>query len=561
MSTAVDPAEPLSDFEMRQLEVMEKLLAIRKARLEFATEHHLNTKGERMDFEHYPHIRALYNSLAADIVLQGSVQCFKSEWSVIDHFASAYVGLSIFYVVPKFEARTTYVQNRINRVVENVPEYKKIVKDGFFDSVAMKNFGAGVIKYVGSNVLADFKEFPADMLFVEEVDECDKQNVEYALDRLRASKFQFRRYLGNPKLRGRGINGFFQMSDQREWFVPCLECGNFHELDWFETVVKAVYDESGEVVDYLLRDEIWEPGCRRDIKIICPDCGGELERASIRGEWRPKNPKSQIEGYHISMLCNPINSVSGMWDRFQKGLTDPGKMQQFFNSDLGLPYSAMGSRVTTEVLDGCVEDGFSLQIQPDCAHVRGNSSDGPCTMGVDVGGVLDVQISQLVERNNRKKLFFGKVRTIDELVNLCELYNVEVAVMDSMPEATLAQDFQELAPCDVWLCRYRNEGTDRRRTYDTRDRIINIDRTEALDRSFAKLRAHRTILPENYELVLGGAFLREMCNPVREVVEDTKGNAKYEWKKCVDHQRHADTYDLLAAELAIESVLDAIEVG
>ena len=205
------PADVLDGSEIRELKAFKKLLEIRDTRIRFATEHHLNTRGERMDFDHYPHIRSLYGSLSREIVLQGSVQSFKSEWAVIDHFACAFNGMSVFYVLPKFEHRTTYVQNRVNKCVGNVKEYKRIIGDGFFDSVAIKSFGKGVIKYVGSNVLADFKEFPADMIVVDEVDECDAENVEYALDRLRASPYQFKRYLGNPKIQDRGINYLFYM--------------------------------------------------------------------------------------------------------------------------------------------------------------------------------------------------------------------------------------------------------------------------------------------------------------------------------------------------------------
>jgi len=88
-------------------------------------------------------------------IMDDYVVTHNSEWAIIDHLSAAFCGLSIFFVVPKFETRTTYVQNRINRCVENVPEYKKIMGSGFFDSVALKSFGKGTVKYVGSNVIAD----------------------------------------------------------------------------------------------------------------------------------------------------------------------------------------------------------------------------------------------------------------------------------------------------------------------------------------------------------------------------------------------------------------------
>lgn len=555
----------LSGVEDRELKLMEKLLQVREARMSFALDHHVNTRGERMDFSHYPHIRALYESIAPEIVLQGSVQSFKSEWAVIDHFSMAYVGLNIFFVVPKFEARTTYVQNRINRVVQNVPEYKRIIGGGFFDSVALKSFGKGTVKYVGSNVLADFKEYPADVIVVEEVDQCNKENVEYALDRIRASPYQLKRYLGNPRGKNKGINAFFLRSDQREWEVPCKKCGEYNELDWFKTVVDIVQDREGNILDYHLRDKEWFEGCNRDIRCICPKCGGELERASQDGKWVPRNPNSPIEGYHISMLCSLINSVAGMWDRFKRALYDPSKLQQFYNSELGLPYDAVGNKVTEGLLESCTEKGYNFVIDPVTHNgcVKGDGSVGPCSMGVDVGGNLDIRISELGPRGHRKAVYIGKIKAsnLDELYELMTRYNVEKCVVDSMPEITLVKEIQESAPCEVWLCRYKGEGTDRNRNYDLHTRTVNIDRTEALDRSFAQLKRKRTTLPENFGVLLKGAYVKEMCEPVREIVEDEKGKQKYEWTKCEDHQRHCDTYDLLASELMMDTVLDDISVG
>lgn len=552
--------DPLSEVSRLDLLRMEKLLTIRDIRIDFAKNHHKNTRDEPMQFDNYPHIRAVYNSVSPEIVLQGSVQSMKSEWGVIDHFAAAYSGLSIFFVVPKYEMRTTYVQNRINRAVQNVPKYKEIIGNGFFDNVAMKSFGKGVVKYVGSNVLADFKEFPADMVFIEEVDECDQDNVEYALDRLRASPYQFKRYVGNPRIEGRGINKFFKESDQREWFVPCADCGEMHMLDWFETIVEGVRDKDGNIVTYRLRDSKWEDGCGRDVHCVCPTCGGNLDRVSQDGEWRPQNPKSAIEGYHISMMCSPINAISMMWKNFQISIHDPLRLQQFYNSYLGLPYKGVGHRVTDYLLDQCVDDDYQFIVEGGCAYASADSVFGPCSMGVDVGGNLDVRISESCS-GKRKMVYSGKVKNFDEIDDLIHQYNVEIAVIDSMPETQLVQDYQDRCEVDVWLCRYGSDGTDKRVVYQGKRRIINVDRTNVLDRAFSALKARKVILPVNYRSIFKGGFADEMCGPVRQTEQDAKGNVKYTWSKCKDHQRHADVYDMLAFKLMDEMVIDDVSVG
>jgi len=383
----------LEDMDKMDLIRMDMLLRIRKRRIDFAKNYHCNTKGEPMNFDRFPHIVDLYELLAPTIVLMGSVQCMKSEFAIIDHLAAAAEGMSIFYVLPKGDLRNTFVQNRINRCIENVPEYQKIIKEGEMDSVHMKQFGKGVVKYVGSNVLTDFREFPADMVIVDEVDECDKTNVETALDRLRASDYQFRRYLGNPNIKGIGIHKFFMESDQREYYVPCSGCDEWHDMDWFETVVEAEIDPDGNVVGYHLRDKEWYSGCRRDIQMICPNCGSDLDRFSLLGQWRAQAPENSIVGYHISMLNSPINSIEMMYLKFVAALDDPGRMKTFYNSYLGLPFDAAGNKVTTELLDKNAVDGYKFAIRPGVGHIPADKHPGPCAMGIDVGGKFDVHIS------------------------------------------------------------------------------------------------------------------------------------------------------------------------
>jgi hypothetical protein len=554
----------LNDIDEDELKRLEKLLQIRETRMQFALDFHRNTRGEPMNFKRFPHIREIYETTARTLVLQGSVQSLKSEFCIIDHFAIAFTGLSIFYVLPKYETRNTYVQNRINRCVENVPEYKKIIGSSFFDSVALKQFGKGTVKYVGSNVLADFTEYPADVLIIDEVDECNADNLTYAVDRLRASPYQFRRYLGNPRISKKGINALFVDSDQREWYIPCTKCGKFAEADWFKVVVQELTDKEGRVVDYTLRDTEWFKGCGRDVHMICPQCSGPLKRDSQEGKWIPKNPESEIVGYHISMLCNMLNKIADMWGRFKKAVHDPAKMQQFYNSELGLPYNSAGNRVTLDLLRACSDRGeeeFNFQISGNTAHVIGDESIGPCTMGIDVGSSLDVRISER-RRGRRVAAFIGKVKTIDDVCELMERYNVKVAVIDAMPEISLVAELQSVAPCEVWSCLYRQtEGRDRKIRLDYVEQAITADRTFVLDKGFADLKKGVNILPKNVEAVLQGTYVSEMTEPVRRLEKDSKGRDRFEWTSGEDHSRHADAYDSLAAYLYDEEVGGGIQVN
>jgi hypothetical protein len=488
-------------------------------------------------------------------IMDNYVVTHNSEMLIVDHLAMAYSGLSVFYVIPKYEARVTYVQNRINRCVERVPFYKDIVGEGFFDSVAIKSFGKGVIKYVSSNVKADFREYPADVAFVEEVDECNTENLALVQDRLRASPFQFTRWVGNPKNPNEGINKHYLDSDRREWHVPCYACGKYSQLDWFKTIVKPVTGDGGSVVDYRLKDTEWTPSIGRDIYPICP-CGGRLERASSKGIWRPTNPiPTPVVGYHTSMLVSLLNDISGMYVRFKKALVDPVLLKAFYNSELGLPFSAAGSKVTYELLDSCRQVGYNMAITESSGHSPEGSHPGPCSMGVDVGHAFDVRISYLTGSKNRVALFIGKVKSTSELYDLMARYNVRVAVFDAEPEAHLVREIQaNAASTEVWMCKYKQqEGSTGSIQYNHDDRMMSIDRTEALDKSFAAFKQRKNRIPENYRVILDGEYGEELCMPVREAIMDAKERRRYVWTKGKDHSRHADTYDLLASEMLNES--------
>lgn len=557
----------LSNFAVRDLLVMEKLLRVRDRRIDFAENHHRNTRGETMDFVQNPFLQAVYNTLARSIAIQGSVQSKKSEWIVIDHFAMAAEGLSVFFVLPKMEARTAYVQNRIDKRVQECPEYRRLLRAGSFDNTLMKNFGRGTIKYVGSNVLSDFKEFPGDALVVEEVDQCDQQNVDYGRDRLRGSIYQFRRYVGNPTMKGDGINRFYATSTQNVWHIPCPMCREPVELDWYKTVVKVRYDRDGNAVDYALLDSDWKRGLSRDVYVMCPKCIVPIDRLGKNGLWIP-NRESDVEGFLMTMLNSWENSVTDMVIEFEAAWFDDSKMQHFVNSSLGLPYTSESSKLSESLLDRCsfVGEPYTFVSRRGCAHVENDRHNGPCSMGIDVGKKFDVRVSFPKEDGTRQAVFIGKVESLDEVIDIGMRYNVHCAVVDSMPEFHIVLDLMDRAPFHVWACRYASEGKDTRTKRDRKAKMITGDRTILLDKSLSKMKAGKNHLPVNFRSILRGSdgrseYVDEMIESVRKEEVDKAGNRRVVWSKGKDHSRHADLYDYLASEMTEAASLSGVTVG
>lgn len=502
-------------------------------------------------------------------ITDGYVVTHNSEFLIIDHLAAAAEGLSVFFVLPKVESRITYVQNRIDKRIREVPEYRRLMADGSFDNTLMKSFGRGTIKYVGSNVISDFKEFPADCMYVEEVDQCDPENVEYGRDRLRGSVYQFRKYVGNPTTKGVGVNMYFERSTKNVWHVPCPthgpHCPGMIELDWFNTVIQQKLDDEGMPVDYTLMDESWKPNCGRDLRCVCPHCGDPIDRVGTGGLWVPKNEESDIEGFLMTMLNsweNPLTEMLESWkDAWETGIG----MQQFYNSFLGLPFTSESSRLTIAMLrrNAYVMEPYNFVLKKFCAHIESDRYDGKnnVSMGIDVGKKFDVRISEVLPSGSRRALFIGKVDSRSELLNLGVRYKVKCAVIDSGPEFRVVSDFQDEAPFYVWSCRYDSEGADKRTKKDRKIKMVLCDRTLMLDKTLSLIKSCKNVLPRNFEGIMSGEYAQEMTESVRQEESDKSGRVRFVWSKCKDHSRHADVYDMLAADMCKNTSLSGITVG
>lgn len=553
----------LKDLSYDELLVVKKLLQVRDTRVRFATKCHLNSKGEPMEFENDHHIWPLYNTLAPRVAVEGSVQSMKSEWLIVDHIAMAACGLSVFFVLPKVETRTTYVQNRINARLGESQEYRALMAGGSFDNTMIKSFrGYGTVRYVGANARSDMREFPADAVVVEETQECNPENLMYACDRMEHSKYKFERYVGNPTTRGRGINYYFAQSNQQLWHVVCDKCHEPISLDFFNVVIGQKFDDNGLPVDYWLLDEDWKPNCGRDVYCMCPNCAVPLDRANTqKGLWIPQKPEIlTFDGYRLSKLMTSRSSVLTNFENFETAWDDAGKMEWFYTSCCGKPFAAEDSKLTVFLLQKAAmrDEPYTLVLHGETAHVPNDCHHGVCTMGIDQGKRFDVRVSEALPGNRRKMVFCGKINTLNELINVGIRYNVQVAVIDSMPEYHVVENFKEQAPFFVWSCRYDGEGTDHRMKRDKAAHQVRIDRTLALDKALSDIKSGKNLIPTNFRAIIKEKYVEEMTISVRQEETLKGGETRFIWTKGIDHQRHADVYDMLARLLLPVGGKDAL---
>ncbi len=220
-------------------------------------------------------------------------------------------------------------------------------------------------------------------------------------------------------------------------------------------------------------------------------------------------------------------------------LTD---LQQFFNSDLGLPYVPPGGCLTVQDLDACCRPGLGL-----------SSTGTNCDMGVEVGQQLHMVIRQRGENSQQRPLLAALVlRSFEELNPLMRQYDVASCVIDAQPEQHKALEFARKHRREVRLSWYdRTKGEH----HWEQEGEVYANRTHALDETFTRSREGEDLLPENgRELVPPiegghGEYYRQLMAPIRVIREGPDGNptSKYDSRGKPDHFAHAEAYCTLAS--------------
>jgi hypothetical protein len=540
--------------------------------LGLAMQHHRNTRGLPMAFRDKPYLIELYTD-GADLeswVICKAVQTGVSEWAVQLAFDRAGWNSRIAaYILPTYTIRDRFVQQRIDPLLLDVPAYaEKTPGNGLQTGAALskkaagnlklKKFGGGTLMFLGSNTEGDFVEFSADLLVIDEYDQCDPANIAKARDRLRASPHPQMVRLGNPTQPRIGISKLYDESDRRRWFMRCGGCGERQAVDWFTHIVER--DSGGSWVPrdkarwkgLLARPEA-SPDATRDIRPICTRCHEPFQRVVDGSCWVAETPGRPTRGYRMSRLDVLSDSLWKLFiDEWLPAQSSDAMLAAFYCGVLGMAFEFEGARLS-------VGDLEAVCTGPDVDYGGGESYvKQTVTAGVDVGSVLNVTISVIhgFDANDeplRRAVYVGACRTFEEVAYLMRTFHVDLVVMDAGPETHKAQEFRdkfiEEGGTMVWLCRFHPTPRVGAEKYGMRldygAQVITCDRTAVFDVSFEDIRQRRRTFPQNAFSVF--AWNEQMRAPVRILNES--GRIVWQESNSPDHYRLSDVYDRIAYDL------------
>jgi hypothetical protein len=521
--------------------------------LYWALMHHRNIRGERMFFtEGAYYLWDLYRRVddIHHMVVEKSVQCGLSElFIVLSHLEAGERGLSVMYVLPKYELRNRFVNNRIYKLHKRVPHYEALVQEAQtkVHRTSLMHFGKGTLAYVGSNVSDEFIEIPVDSAYVDEVDRCNLANLQMLPDRLTASPYQYQREISNPTVEGYGIDERYGESSKGTWKIKCDHCGEWFTPDFFRHVVEEVGTNA-----YRPRDTSADPDplAKGEIRLI-HDCGKPVDRLK-RGEWVHEYPSRTWQGFRISKLfarLSPKGTLRSLYHTWSKAVGNELKTQIFYNSDLGLPFSSRGARISRGMLNACRRN---YEYPPKVV-----SNKYGRFMGVDVGEHLHVILRERIKMSNGV-IVYRLIGTwvlpgFSQLSKIIREWQPKSVVIDSMPEIHKVMDLKDEFHF-VWSSRFAETATSLVKNDSKRE--LNMNRTALLDYIRQHVELELLELPLNAEFLNDGEYYAHMMASTRilEANETNPEKSRFVWREGSkpDHFFLAEAYAFQASMIMPE---------
>lgn len=381
----------------------------------------------------------------------------------------------------------------------------------------------------GAKTSTKLSGIQVDRVVFDEVDLIDPEAIPLALGRCGNASVDGVKgdkevvYIANPSDEDRGIDLYWQKSDQRHWFRLCT-CGEYTcaEIEFQNDCHKAVgIADNGKGY------------------IRCRKCGKPLSVGP--GQWIAQRPSnSELAGYHWSHLTSNYCDPAEILDHF----TNPpdNNLGAVYRYELGLPYSSKEDKLRKQdVLACCGREGIP------------ENHSGPCAIGVDNDDNKHVVI--LIRTGNERYEMIKCLRTtkggFEEVYDLIRRFNIKFGVVDLRPNKDSSVRFQKDAAaigCKIYLCEYK-ESPLQDANFNDNNGIVGVYRTGIFDRTHRIITNQHIILPRQSPVL--DEFARQCCNCVKSRDEKRKDVVIYRYAKSGDqhdHYRSALNYAVIAAD-------------
>lgn len=523
-------------------------------------------RGEKFSFKQHPYQKAMINDMHPKQVICKAAQLGISEIMLtkVFWFGDYSIGgpsAKIIYTFPTFNDMLTYSAARIPPIIqesriihegdfgydefaiseEEIPPYISTMME--VDSAKMKRIRDTFLFLKGTMGDNSAISIDSDWNIHDEVNFSNQGILNKFKSRIGASKLAWEYNFSTPTIPEYGVSKMYNNSDQLCWFVTCPHCNHSYEMD-FE---KNVYKLPSQLASKQGRKYMYR----------CHYCGKEITDATrIKGEFKALSPhEKSLRGYHLTKMVNPRISA----DDLIASKEGYRRKADFYNFDLGMPYSEKTTALTKEILEPLKTTlGFEYDM-------RGFANpDDYAVMGVDQGDTLWVEISVKDAVTGKSKVIYvEKVDYTDyddedpfqRLPELMERYNVWVCVIDALPNKNSSRWFKNQYIDDnrVYMA-YYTRSKDGDINYNDKDGVVNIDRTETFKYTFNRIYNGDIAIPSGADIM--EVWEEHMTHLKKETVEDEETGDVSEMfvKTGPDHLNHAHLYNEVARTILEEKL-------
>ena len=314
---------------------------------------------------------AISDPTLRDIVVVAGAQVGKTEMLLnVIGFHIHHDAAPILLVQPTLEMAQAFSKDRLAPMLRDTPALKYKVKDprsrDANNTTTHKVFTGGHISLVGSNSAAGLASRPIRVVLCDEVDRypssAGSEGSPILLARKRSATFHNRKMVmvSTPTNKGASmIESQYQESDQRQFFVPCEDCGTVQTLKWANVQ--------------------WEKDKPETAFYNCEACGSvwddpKRNRSVRKGEWVATSDFTGIAGFHINGLYSPWTVLADAVRDFLVAKKAPDTLRVFVNTFLAETWEDQGETVGDIRFEDREED-FGSSIPDDIVVI---------TAGIDV---------------------------------------------------------------------------------------------------------------------------------------------------------------------------------
>ena len=496
-----------------------------------------NENGKEINLRNYYFLFDLYEDDSDEIVIKKSAQSGVSTYAILKGLHNCrYWGINGLHTLPTVSDASTFVQSKVNKIIENNPCLADKMSKTDTDSVGQKQMGDGFLFYKGTIGKTTALMFTSDQNIHDELDFSDAENIKtYSSRQEGEASLRKKIWISTPTIPEYGIDEKWEESDQKNLRFNCPHCGYRQHMEWVGKNNESNVDHDND-------------------RYRCQDCDGTIDNTlfphyfagSYKGgpyenidmRWEARYPDREMSGYWINQMIIPWKPAKQLLKEYRECKAgDAGGLTYFHNFKLGNAYQTVDNKITAELFlkntsDKTVDETDSVMgvdVQQDELYTIIGSGQG-------IYGITRCKD----QFDHRGKLIKSKW---DELGDYMDVYGVKASVIDATYKPNDVLTFASRYPHRVFMNWYQNRErggkvyrygddikfTDKRKPTFSEEVKVLTDRERAIDKLVTHLdQKQLTFLyhpddPEFQELI-------KHCKCMYARMVDTKeGKRKREW--------------------------------